>query len=220
MGRNLQTRGQIRAKLIAQSVRLENGCWEWTGPRWGGGGEHRRYGATTYLGKTRSAHKVSYMIFKGEIPEGMEIEHICQFPLCVNPDHLQPATHFQNCRRAYPWLNEGKRKCGHPVGKGYRPCLACLREKRIEQGLTVKGFCKNGHDLSKVPTIRTGNGRRCKICWRDNLRFIRHTKISKGICIASGCNQKAEKGIQLCPKHRKYQAIAVAKYKHRIMETK
>ena len=42
------------------------------------------------------AHKFSYEEAKGEIPEGMEVDHICHNPACVRPSHLRLATKKQN----------------------------------------------------------------------------------------------------------------------------
>jgi hypothetical protein len=206
MGRHAKTRGQTRQELIDRSTRLENGCWEWQGPRWGGS-DKRLYGAINYLGKTRSAHIVSYMIFKGEVPEGMDIEHTCQFPRCVNPEHLQPATRLQNIRRAHPWLNEGKYKCGHPIGKTYGKCLICWRERHpMADQSWAKGFCVNGHDLSKVKIYKYGKQRRCSICHGDYVRFLRHQNIIKGLCSTLCCKERAIEGQRLCQRHKDLQA--------------
>jgi hypothetical protein len=46
------------------------------------------------------AHRASYIVFKGEIPEGMEIGHLCDKPQCCNPGHVDAMTHKQNVRMA------------------------------------------------------------------------------------------------------------------------
>jgi len=61
----------------------ENGCWEWIGPRPGG-----RYGRFHYGGRYASAHRFSYSMFYGDIPDGSYILHRCDNMRCVNPAHL------------------------------------------------------------------------------------------------------------------------------------
>ncbi|WP_369010576.1 HNH endonuclease signature motif containing protein, partial [Bacillus cereus] len=46
------------------------------------------------------AHRYVYENLSGPIPEGMELDHLCRNPPCVNPDHLDPVTHEENMRRA------------------------------------------------------------------------------------------------------------------------
>lgn len=70
----------------------EDGCWLWKGGRASMG----RYGCLKVDGKTVSAHRYSYQIHVGEIPEGMFICHHCDVPLCVNPEHLFAGTAKQN----------------------------------------------------------------------------------------------------------------------------
>lgn len=67
-------------------------CHEWTGYR-----DDLGYG---HFQKLR-AHRVSWERRNGRpIPDGLEIDHLCSNPPCVNPDHLEPVTHGENMRRA------------------------------------------------------------------------------------------------------------------------
>ena len=59
-------------------------CWEWVGLK-----TERGYGRFWINGALRRAHTVSYGWLVGSIPEGMELDHLCRNPSCVNPSHLQ-----------------------------------------------------------------------------------------------------------------------------------
>ncbi|WP_181272833.1 HNH endonuclease signature motif containing protein [Brevibacterium oceani] len=67
-------------------------CWEWTGGVTGSG-----YG---YFSPARSkmvrAHRYSFELAYGTIPEGTEIDHTCDSRTCVNPEHLRAISHKQN----------------------------------------------------------------------------------------------------------------------------
>lgn len=58
------------------------GCWLWSGPT------NTKYGRLSVGDKIISAHRYSYTISKGQIPDGLMVCHICDVPTCVNPDHL------------------------------------------------------------------------------------------------------------------------------------
>lgn len=72
----------------------ETGCWEWTG-----GKTHNGYGTFKPFSTTFNAYLVSYVMFVGPMPAGLELDHLCRVRHCVNPDHLEPVTRHENMRR-------------------------------------------------------------------------------------------------------------------------
>ena len=66
-------------------------CWEWQGAVTPSG-----HGVFKSEGKTPRAHKVSYQLLVGDVPEGLCLDHRCLNPPCCNPIHLRLATPKQN----------------------------------------------------------------------------------------------------------------------------
>lgn len=85
----------LPARMQAK-IAVEGGCWVWTGAK-----NNRGYGSAS-AGKNRSvlAHRKSYELTKGEIPEGLQIDHLCENTSCVNPAHLEAVTAEEHMRRA------------------------------------------------------------------------------------------------------------------------
>lgn len=128
------------------------GCWLWMGAcnSFGHGHYH------TYVdGKKRNmnAHRYSWTIHRGPIPEGMCVCHSCDVPQCVNPDHLFLGTDKDNmvdrdrkgrnpfipgaktCQRGHPWTPENTIIDNHRrIGK-QRKCRACEGVRRARYKL-------------------------------------------------------------------------------------
>ena len=85
-------------------------------------------------------HRLFYEAYKGEIPKGYEVDHLCFTPRCINPDHLEAVTKEENLRR--------KRAAHKPYN-------------------ITKRFCTNGHEYTPENTLidssKTG-WRRCRTC--------------------------------------------------------
>ncbi len=77
-------------------VNPRTGCWNWTRGRTTAG-----YGEVTLDGRAAPvyAHRLSYEQTHGEIPEGLQIDHLCGNPPCVNPGHLEAVSNAENTRR-------------------------------------------------------------------------------------------------------------------------
>ncbi len=72
-------------------VQKTDNCWLWTGvPNKGG------YGLIYVNGKIVFAHRYSYQLHFGSIPDGLDICHSCDVPNCVNPSHLFAGTAQDN----------------------------------------------------------------------------------------------------------------------------
>lgn len=87
---------QIDSFLSKVSPEPNSGCWLWDASTSADG-----YGRVMLNGRVQNAHRVSYEIHVGPVPEGLVVDHLCRNRCCVNPDHLEPVTERENFRRGY-----------------------------------------------------------------------------------------------------------------------
>lgn len=111
-------------------------CWEWQGSFLPNGyGRH----------KGKLAHRASYELFVGPIPEGLVLDHLCRRTSCVRPDHVEAVTQQENIKRG---IVGSKDVCvnGHIYDAintylrpdGRRDCRACKRDRERQRRLRAK----------------------------------------------------------------------------------
>lgn len=112
-------------KLFENKIMPEpmSGCWLWTGAS-----NRRGYGSTNFNKRRQESHRVSWRIYRGEIPDGISVLHKCDNPGCVNPDHLFLGTNSDNMKDAF------RKKRGRiPHHKGEKAHSAKLTEFDVRQ---------------------------------------------------------------------------------------
>lgn len=102
------------------------GCWLWMGNC-----DTAGRGWFKFEGKPIRAYAFSYKTFIGEIPQRMEILHDCDYPRCVNPEHLKVGTHKQNMEQAAGRIRATLIENGHAKIQGKPEVLAAIRRMSL-----------------------------------------------------------------------------------------
>ena len=130
-------RGTIEDRIAKYSlVNLNNGCQLWTAAC-----DQDGYGMVWYQGRGVRVHRVAWELKYGEIPEGLELDHLCRVRNCLNTDHLEVVTHAENVRRGDRSNYGGKHN-------------------------KVKTHCPQGHEYNEENTHYGKTSRSCRACHR------------------------------------------------------
>lgn len=142
-------------------------CWMWIGP------QRKGYG---YL-FGRNAHRVIYERLVSDVPAGLELDHLCRNPLCVNPAHLEPVTHAENMARRVAatthCVNGHERNATNSYRRpnGDWACRLCKRVRNATY-FPPKSFapeCGRGHSLLDPENVYLNREKRyCRACRRLN----------------------------------------------------
>jgi hypothetical protein len=128
----MSRRGAPAPERFWQKVAVVNGCWLWTARK-----NNKGYGVFNPEWNVRVyAHRWSYEQTNGPIPGGLEIDHLCRAPACVNPEHLEAVSHRENIMRS-----------NAPTALNAQ-----------------KTHCSNGHPFDSENTYIRANGGRCRTC--------------------------------------------------------
>lgn len=145
LGRFVSTR--TLEERFWEKVDKTGDCWEWTGFK-----NRQGYGQFQVSTKNgQPAHRVSFELANGKIPDGMHVCHKCDNPPCVRPDHLFLGTPSDNMKDM--------------VKKG----------RNISPN-ALKTHCAQGHEFSPENTMRINGCRFCRECGRQNQRRINARK--------------------------------------------
>jgi hypothetical protein len=126
------------AERLALKTAVSDGCWLWTGRLRPDG-----YAQISVNGRYMLAHRLAWMLEKGAVPTGLELDHLCGMRHCVRIEHLEPVTHAEN------------------VHRGRAAEVAAAR-------MLARTHCKHGHEFSPDNTYINCLGKRvCNACRRD-----------------------------------------------------
>lgn len=148
----------VEPRFWAAVEKLPSGCWVWTRSTVTSG-----YGSISVDGRGQRAHRVSWELHNGPIPNGMDVLHKCDNKPCVNPSHLYLGTDVENQRD----INERgpKRTGGPPKGERHfasklTNAQACELVSRFRSGETQRALGREfGIGQSQVSRICSGERR-------------------------------------------------------------
>jgi len=127
----------VLERVLNRIMVSDTDCWEFQGCRLKSG-----YGRVGWNGRLWLTHRITYTFLVGDIPDDLEIDHLCKNKPCCNPEHLEPVTRSENIRRGTQWHHTVERE-------------------------SSKTRCPRGHQYDQINTYITAKGhRQCRLCKR------------------------------------------------------
>ena len=132
----------LKERLYSKAKKNErSGCWEWQGSTRRGYGRLIVGSRKDGTRKNESAHRLSYILSVGNIPDGLEVCHKCDNPSCINPNHLFLGTKQENAA-------DRERKGRNIVFTGEEQPRAKLTKKKVKDARWEHAF--NGTSFQKL----------------------------------------------------------------------
>lgn len=146
-------KGASRIERFSAKYQIDENtkCWNWTGSKFSDG-----YGSFRYQKEVISAHRASYLLHVGDIPDGLCVCHHCDNPACVNPEHLFLGTHKDNMND-----RDQKGRCSSGEKSGVAKLTdAQVLEIRASTGTTRTIGKQYGVNNTHISLIRRNKTRR------------------------------------------------------------